>query len=108
MSDQFNRFDPSFYEQGVEACATGASLLDVFKAFASHDMTDRKAEDRVLSYVLGFGDELLSELREAAKPRSVDLTLNINVTGSLDDGAKLSLIQAIEDAVANAVKPEPK
>ncbi|KPF98812.1 hypothetical protein IP86_10810 [Rhodopseudomonas sp. AAP120] len=97
-------FIEGFYQCGRGAACDGASLRDLFETFAKRDLSNPAVEAEALSFVLGFADELLTTLRAATKPRSLDLTLNINIKGHLDEGAKLSLMQAIEAGIEKAVR----
>lgn len=94
----------AFYVDGMAAFAAGDSLREVADSMKAEVGSGPAGEDNALSYALGFGDAFLTAMRATTRPRSVDLTLNINVTGRIDDDAKLSLLQSIEDVVEKAVR----
>ena len=73
MSKPADELDQASYEAGKTAFTAGTSLLDIFKMFGSYDLRDPQAETKVISFALGFGDELIDRLRHPALPTRAEL-----------------------------------
>lgn len=58
--------DEQAYQEGIAAFGNGGTLRSLFERIAQDVADDPRAEDRGMSFALGFADAALSTLRNAA------------------------------------------